>query len=578
MTLDMRAPAEPSGLQEAPTAAPPRPRPYQTESIEAARKAFASGARGVLIVLPTGSGKTIVIGEVARMAIDRGGRVLVLAHRSELIAQAREKIEAAAPGVRVDLEQAEHRAASDAGVVVASVASLRGARLERWAPDAFSLVIVDEAHHATAEGYRRIFRHFDRARVLGFTATPDRADGTALREVFDVVAYSRTMLDLMREGFLAPLIARTIRVEAFDLAGSQVVGGDVDEGDIARALGRPGVLDAMAEMLIEHTGQRSTIVFVAGVARAHELAQLLEQRGHAAASIDGTTPAADRRATFDAFAGGRVRFLVNVGVATEGTDLPRCSCVAIARPTMSRALFVQMTGRGVRPFGAWGRDEPATSEARKLAIASSAKPDCLLLNFAPSNARHRLMVAADAMLDGNTDAPSIEHGAGDVDVMEAAEGAIRAKREKRIGRYTATIEAFDPFGALGPIDVASADEGGPVDPRAVDRIIALGIPAGDAVCLSPAVATAVLAALLERRRAGLCSFKIARQLVRFRLNPNVSNELGRHAMTLLEAVRWRGAPKALRDDPRFALPDRPATVDEAGPIADALLRQLRGAA
>lgn len=554
------------------------PRAYQVAAIDAARSRFAAGDRATVVVLPTGAGKTVVFSEIARRAAERGHRVLVLAHRAELLEQARAKIQAVAPSLRVDLERAEHRATDAAHVVVASVPTLRGARLERWPRDAFRLIVVDEAHHATAASYRRILEHFAGARVLGFTATPDRADGESLREVFPSVAFSMSMLDLIRAGYLAPLTARTVRVDAFDLSGAQVIGGDVGEGDVARALGRPGVLDAIAELLVQHTGERSTIAFVAGVDRAHELARLLEARGCTAVAVDGTTAPDARRAAFDAFSAGHVRFLVNVGVATEGTDVPRCSCVAVVRPTMSRGLFVQMVGRGVRPFGAWD-DEPASPEARKLAIAASSKPDCLLLNFAPSNARHRLVAPADALIEPGA-APDVRaYATGDGDLVavleQATERAAKWRRDRAIWTYRAEVRAWDPFSVLGPdMDFAGAldadAEGAAPEPNASRRLVALGVPPEAVAGMSPGLASVVLRRLVERRDRGLCSFRIARQLARRGLNPDVSAELGAEAMQALAAAHWRGVPSSLRNDPRFKRDDDVA--------ADRLLSVLRGAA
>lgn len=545
-------------------------RGYQGEAIAAARGRFVAGDRSTLVVLPTGAGKTVVFAEMVRRVVQRGGAALVLAHRAELLEQAIAKIRRSAPDLHAELEQGGHRASEGASIVVGSVPTLsRPDRLARFAPDAFRLIVVDEAHHATAATYRRILNHFaPAARVVGFTATPDRADGAALGEVFESVAFERSMLDLIRAGFLVPIEARTVRVEAFDLAGAKLTGGDLSEGDIARALGRPGVLNAAAATLVEHSRGRSTLVFVAGVERAHELAALLEGLGAPAVAVDGGMGDDARADAFARFESGAARFLVNVGVATEGTDLPVCSCVAVLRPTMSRALFVQMVGRGVR--------------------LHPGKADCLVLNFAPSNARHRLVAPVDVLLGADADedtraaAHELGEGGGRLDALvgQAEEAAPQRRRERALASYVATLEAWDPFSGLDAfLDLGAALEGdatGRVIPGARDAIVRLGVPAEVAAGCTEGLASAVLDALQRRREAGLCSLRIARQLARRGLNPNVSHEDGGEAMAALAAAGWRGVPAALRRDPRFAPPGASAADTERE--ADALLAQLRGAA
>ena len=548
------------GAQAPPSLEQVQLRPYQREAIDAVRTSFANGARRVLVVLPVGAGKTTVFSEIARLTAARGGRALVLAHRSELLDQAAARVRAVAPDLRVELERAGDRAGLAADVVVASVQTLsRGPRLARWDRDAFRLVVIDEAHHAAADSYRRIVAHF-KSHVLGVTATPDRGDGRALGEVFDAVAYERSMLEMVRDGYLAPISARTVRVEGFDLSRAMVRGGDFAEGDVAAALGEDGVLEAIASPLIEQSAGRSTLVFVAGVERAHELAAILNRDAgpDAAAAIDGSTPRDMRAAVLDRFARGDLRFVVNVGIATEGTDVPRCSCVAIARPTKSRALFVQMAGRGVR--------------------LAPGKADCLLLNFIPTNARHRLVGPVDALAPGDmTDAErerarELADANPDLPLEEALELAAaeapQLARDRLAKSYRYTIESWDPFAAVAPfLDLQLAldvDERGEASAGAeMEALARAGVPQDVVRRTSPGLARAVVRALEERRRAGLCSLKVARQLVRRGLNPNVSSELGREAMQALDAAGWRTVPKSLREDPRFALP-APASANPGG--------------
>lgn len=519
-------------------------RDYQREAIDAARARLRVD-RSTLVVLPTAAGKTVIFAAIARAAVAKGGRVLVLAHRSELLDQATAKIRAVAPDLDVEREQASSRA-HGAPVVVASVQTLhRATRLARWARDAFALVIVDEAHHAAATSYQRILDHFARAKVLGFTATPDRSDGIGLGGTFGSIAYSRSMLDLVRLGFLAPIRGRIVRVDGFDLEGVKVVAGDLQDKGLAEALEQPGVLDAIARSLVVDSEGRSTLVFVPSVALAHALAELLEQIEGVggAVAIDGTTHEDVRAIRFAQFGSGHKRFLVNVGVATEGTDLPRCSCVAVCRPTMSRSLFTQMIGRGTRLF--------------------DGKVDCLVLNYAPSNSRHRLCVPVDAMLGDDVDEltkqalrelAELEPDATADKLFERAE-QLAAEYRKRVSSIRSTLEAWDPYGLL---EIDEPAEGRVVPDeerdRAADLVVEAGVPSELVARMSAPQIVALARSIRHRKAQGLCSLKMARQLARRGLNPNVSFEAARRAMVALQAVNWRHTPQHLYDDPELRLP------------------------
>jgi len=520
-------------------------RAYQSEAIAAARDKLRT-ERSTLVVLPTGSGKTVIFAEIARLAIARGGRVLVLAHRTELLDQAAAKVRAAAPDLRVEREQASSRAGL-ARVVIASVQTLhRAPRLARWAPDAFSLVIVDEAHHVAAQSYQRVLAHFATAKILGFTATPDRADGVGLRGTFQSVAYARSMLDLVRLGYLVPISGRVVTVDGFDVAGVKIVRGDLQDKGLQEALDEPGVLDSIAKALLEHHGGRTTLVFVPGVAIAHDLAALLDAGPDAggAVAIDGTTDAADRALRFELFQRGAKRFLVNVGIATEGVDIPRCGCVAVVRPTMSRSLFVQMVGRGTRLF--------------------PDKRDCLVLNFAPQNCRHKLIVPIDAMLGDELDdltkqaIRELAEEQPDADIEQLIiDGTERAnERRKRVHSIRARLEAWDPYGIIR-VDEPDDDEPqistGPWREAEQQYVVRAGLPEPVASGLSDAQLRALVRTLKRRMRAGLCTLKQARQLARRNLNPHVSIDDASIAMAALADAGWRATPIWLRTDPRFRL-------------------------
>ncbi|MEZ4368992.1 MAG: DEAD/DEAH box helicase [Kofleriaceae bacterium] len=474
----------------------PSLRPYQAEAIEAARAAFARGDRATLIELPTGTGKTVVFASVARMAVERGGRVLVLAHRTELLTQACAKLEAA--GVVSAIEQGPHRA-GDAPVVVASVQTLRGSRLATWAADAFALVVIDEAHHATAAGYRAVIDHFGRARVLGVTATPDRSDGAGLAAVFGSCCYRLELRAAIDAGWLAPLVVRRVVLEAIDLGGLRTVAGDLEQRGLARAMGDDTALHGVAAPLAELAGDRRTMVFAVDVAHAYRLAEVVNRyRPGWARAIDGGAKGAERARVLDDFRAGAFGCLVNCGLYTEGFDEPTVACVAIARPTKSRALYAQMVGRGTR--------------------LAPNKADCLVLDFTGTTGRHRLVGPVD-VLAGWLVPPEVEHAAAALlasgEQLDLAalldEADTEAARVVRHASVTALAsyraERVDPFlGESTPVEC----EGPPATDaqrQALERAGLRDLP----VDLRHAQAAAWLVRIEARRAAGLCTFKQARK-------------------------------------------------------------------
>jgi len=198
-------------------------RPYQNEAVASVEAEFTHGVRSTLIVLATGCGKTIVFSHLAAREVRRGGRVLILAHRGELLTQAIDKLRAAT-GIEAGLEKAEET--SDVGfdelpytVVVGSVQSMKSQkRLARFAPDEFSLIVIDECHHALTGTYRAVIDHFPKARLLGVTATPDRGDLRSLSEVFETIAYEYSIVDAIKGGYLSPVFVQTVPLR-IDLSG-----------------------------------------------------------------------------------------------------------------------------------------------------------------------------------------------------------------------------------------------------------------------------------------------------------------------------------------------------------------------
>lgn len=383
-------------------------RPYQSECAEAIERGWGEFRRQ-LLVLPTGGGKTIVFAHLARWEADRGGKTLVLAHREELILQADDKIHAAT-GLRAQIERAGDRAGPDAPVVVASIQSMIR-RLDRWPSDHFSLVVVDEAHHAISKSWRSVLDHFNGAKVLGVTATPDRGDKRNLGAFFENVAFEISLFDLIRQGYLAPIACKAIPVQ-IDLSAVRKVAGDYSEADLGDAV--EPYLREIARAISDHASFRRALVFLPLIRTSRAFRDICRSEGLAAAHVDGTM--VERRAVLDGFARGDFDVLCNAMLLTEGFDDPGIDCVVILRPTQSRALYSQMVGRGTR--------------------VAPGKANLLLLDFLWLHEKHNLirpahLVAANEEIAAEMTARLIAAGGdGEKDLEELSRDAAAAREEK----------------------------------------------------------------------------------------------------------------------------------------------------
>lgn len=340
-------------------------RPYQREAIDAVLSARRAGVRRMVVCLPTGAGKTVIFSELARLA---RRPVLVLAHRRELVGQAREKLAAALqdPSV-VAVEQGERSAHPEAKVVVASIRSLHEERLAGLlATRRFGLIIYDECHHAPAEDNRRVLRTLGAEQpdwdgtLLGFTATTNRADGLGLEAVFDQIVYTRSLGQMVDDGYLVPLRGYRVATAA-DLSGVRAGGEDFAIDELAEAVDITERNALVARSVQELARDRRTIVFCVTVAHATHLARGLVAVGIPTGVVHGQLPVSERERILADFRRGRLNAITNVGVLTEGFDDPGVSCIAMARPTRSESLYAQCVGRGTR--------------------LSPGKTDCLVLDF-----------------------------------------------------------------------------------------------------------------------------------------------------------------------------------------------------
>lgn len=424
-------------------------RPYQNAAVEGAFRAWEENA-STLIVLPTGLGKTVVFSEIVRRM--QPARSVVIAHREELIFQAAEKIRRVT-GLEGGVEMGQNRADGWFGqpppYVVSTVQTQcsggdGGGRMTKFDPMDFGLVVIDEAHHATSATYRRVvdwYRRNPKCRILGVTATPDRADEEALGQVFESVAYEYQILQAIRSGWLVPIRQQMVTVGSMDFSGIRTTAGDLNQGELAEVMEEERNLQGVAVPTVEICGERRAIVFAATVKQAERLAEIVNRyRPDRADWLCGKTPKEVRRRKLADFKAGKLQFMVNVGVLTEGFDDSGVEVVVMARPTKSRALYAQMAGRGTRPHdsvaGLLGGC--AADRERRALIAASAKPACLVVDFCGNAGRHKLVSSADIL--GGTVSDDVaeavskrirENGGKPVDVEEALEAEMRAREERR---------------------------------------------------------------------------------------------------------------------------------------------------
>lgn len=321
-------------------------RPYQKQAIQAVLNEWGEGTKRTLLVLPTGTGKTIVFSAIAEECVKCGKRVLILAHRGELLEQAADKL-FKTTGLKCSVEKAEQSClGSWYRIAVGSVQTLmREKRLSKFAEDYFNTIIIDEAHHAISDSYQRVLEHFPDSEVLGVTATPDRGDMKNLGSVFDSLAYEYTLPQAIKEGYLSPIKAVTIPL-ALDLSGVSMQSGDFKASEIDTAL--DPYLYQIAEEMKKYCANRKTVVFLPLVKTSQKFRDILNSNGFKAAEVNGES--SDRAEILRDFENNKYNVLCNSMLLTEGWDCPSVDCVVVLRPTKVRGLYCQMVGRGTRLY------------------------------------------------------------------------------------------------------------------------------------------------------------------------------------------------------------------------------------
>jgi superfamily II DNA or RNA helicase len=355
------------------TAAPRALRPYQSEAVSAVMDQWGRDIRRTAVVLPTGTGKSTVIAQLAVESARMGLWVAMLAHRGELLDQMADTITEVDPTLpRAGIVRAE-RDESDAQIVAASFQTLvnehRHAALGKR-----QVILVDETHHVTADSYRRVVEDFGPdAFMCGFTATLRRQDGKPLRELIQSIAFERNLRWALGEGYLVKPRGITVKIPDLDLGKVKTTAGDFQNKDLAEVM--EAETPEIVKAILRHCEDRRPIVFAASVMAAHDIAEMLRAHGMHAEAVTGEMPYTARQEVYRRFRSGETRALVTVMVLTEGADFPMCDAVVIARPTQSQNLYSQMVGRALRPYpgknDALVVDLVGTARVLKLVTVSS---------------------------------------------------------------------------------------------------------------------------------------------------------------------------------------------------------------
>lgn len=397
-------------------------RPYQEAARIAVNDEWERGVNKTLLVLPTGTGKTIVFSKIIEDRVRAGDRCLVLAHRGELLDQAADKLEKST-GLRCSVEKAKDTSINSwYRVTVGSVQTLmRERRLSQFSPDFFGTIVVDEAHHCISESYQRVLQYFNNAKVLGVTATPDRGDMHNLGSYFETLAYEYSLPQAIKESYLCPIKALTLPLK-LDISMVSKQAGDFKASEICTAL--DPYLESIADEMIKHCQNRKTVVFLPLIKTSQKFTRILQSKGLTAAEVNGDSE--NRTKILSDFASGRYQVLCNSMLLTEGWDCPSVDCIVVLRPTQIRSLYAQMVGRGTRIY--------------------PGKDYLLLLDFLWHTQNHELCHPACLIAERDEVAQqitkNIENYDGPLDLIEAdkqAESDIVRQREEALAQKLETM-------------------------------------------------------------------------------------------------------------------------------------------
>jgi DNA repair protein RadD len=345
--------------------------PFQRDAVDQIEREISAERRRLLYVAPTGAGKTVVGAEIINRAVERHQRVLVIAHRREIITQTRDKLIANGVNPGIVLAGFEDELRPYANVQVAGIQTLhaRAIRSNRMPMPAATYLIIDEAHHARASTYQKVLDQYPEAVVIGLTATPVRGDGRGLGNIFETMVEAPQIAELIKLGHLVPTkvyapvdcdIAKGVRTQTGDYVVSALS---------ARMNTDQLVGDVVADWL-KHGERRRTVAFAVDVAHSVHIRNAFLEFDVRAEHLDGSTPKTERDAILERLRSGETEIVTNCAVLTEGFDCPDVGCIVLARPTKKLGLYRQMIGRGLRP--------------------ADGKSDCVILDHSGAVYRHGL--------------------------------------------------------------------------------------------------------------------------------------------------------------------------------------------
>lgn len=411
-------------------------KPYQNKAVGNTLH-LLDEKKNPLIIMATGTGKTVVGSSIIKELISHGKKVLWLAHREELIDQAKAQIDNICR-INSGLERAEHKANLSESVIVGSVPTLRKSRLDsRFSDTKIDHIFIDECHHATADSYQTVIEFFKSrysSNIIGLTATPDGAKGDGLKSIFTDIAFNYSLLDAIKDGNLCDLIGVKIDCE-IDLSGIRTIAGDLDQGALDEVMSSK-ILNIGEGIVKETTGKR-TIVFTVSVRMAVMLEALLLENGIKAKALSAQSTDEERRHVISQFRRGEITHLLNCALFTEGFDCPEIEAVVIACPTKSRTKYSQMVGRGTR--------------------LSPGKSHCLLVEFGYQGNQHQLVKPFDLFITEHY-SPEVRKEAEKIgslkpnysmlELLEIAKENLKKSSidNVRIVQYGSTY--YDPFALL----------------------------------------------------------------------------------------------------------------------------------
>lgn len=555
-------------------------RDYQLRAENSTLTAWDDGGRAVLGVMPTGTGKTIVFASIIRKKFPK--KAMVLAHRQELVWQARDKIQKVT-GLTVDVEMGEYKVRQEvelfkpkASVVVSTIQTHTSGgdgagRMTKFDPMDFGLLIIDEAHHSTSPSYRKVIDFYKtnpNLVVLGVTATPDRADEEALGQIYDSVAFDYEILDAIHDGWLVPIEQQMVSIEDLVYANIRTTAGDLNGADLEAVMMQEKNLQGVASATIDIVGSRRGIGFASSVAHAKTLSEIFNRHKTGMSSwVCGGTNKDDRKKIVKDFFDGKIQWLWNCGVFTEGFDDAGVEVISMGRPTKSRSLYAQMIGRATRPHETIAHTlDPNIAALRRRQILRSVKPSCLVIDFVGNSGRHKLVNTAD-ILGGNISDEAIENAKIEArrtgkpmrmdQVIEDEEKKLEEQKKRRmeaearrlrlVGKAKFKTRKIDPFDVLQvkPVISRGWDSGKSFTEKQRDKLRKMGVDPDE---INFAQGSQLLHIYYERIRQGKCTIAQAATLAKFGYSKQEASEMsftGAHeAIDAIANNGWR-RPKAM---------------------------------